>query len=206
MNGSPRSGTTASTRPRTAGASSSSRPSDRLAKMPGRRMGVELAGVPAGVVEGLRAARAGPRDRRHRPDHPAVAAVEGPRRGRDPAPLDARRRGGPGRGPGGGPAGDDRARRLPDRPARGDRRRSASRRSSTATSPPGPVANASKGGPPTVAEDRAGRPAPARLLGGRLGLPGRLHQHVRRRRRADAPPARACSRRASGPCRRARPA
>jgi Xaa-Pro aminopeptidase len=32
---------------------------DRLASMPGRRVGVELAGVPAGVVEGLRANRPG---------------------------------------------------------------------------------------------------------------------------------------------------
>ncbi len=29
----------------------------RLAKIPGRRVGVELAGVPAGVVEGLRSSR-----------------------------------------------------------------------------------------------------------------------------------------------------
>ena len=32
---------------------------DRLASMPGRRLGVELASVPAGVVEGLRATRSG---------------------------------------------------------------------------------------------------------------------------------------------------
>lgn len=32
---------------------------DRLAKLPGKRIGVELASVPAGVVEGLRAARPG---------------------------------------------------------------------------------------------------------------------------------------------------
>ena len=58
---SPRSGTTATTRPRIAGASSSSRRSSRLATMPGRRIGVELASVPAGVVEGLR--RRGPGSR-----------------------------------------------------------------------------------------------------------------------------------------------
>src|SRR4051812_40691808 len=32
---------------------------DRLASMPGRRVGVELSSVPSGVVEGLRAARPG---------------------------------------------------------------------------------------------------------------------------------------------------
>ena len=47
------------TRPRTGGASSSQSALDRLAKIPGQRIGVELAGVPGGVVEGLRAARPG---------------------------------------------------------------------------------------------------------------------------------------------------
>ena len=117
--GSRRSGTTASIRPRIAGASSSSRRSAAWRRCPGRRVGVELAGVPAGVVEGLRAAR------------PGLEIVDiGPlirplRRSKDPdeiddaAPIDARRRSGPGGGPGEGPAGDDRARRLPDRPERG---------------------------------------------------------------------------------------
>ena len=44
--------------------------------------------------------------------------------------------------------------------------------------------------PADAPEDRAGRPVPARLLGGRPRLPGRLHQHVRRRRPAHARPAR----------------
>ena len=91
----------------------------RLASMPGRRVGVELASVPAGVVEGLRAAR------------PGLEIVDiGPlirplRRSKDPdeidclAPLDAGRRSGAGGGPRRGPAGHDRARRLPDRPERG---------------------------------------------------------------------------------------
>ena len=70
------------TRPRIAGASSSQSALDRLAKIPGRRIGVELSSVPAGVVEGLRAGAAGARDRRHRPADPAAAAVEGPRRDR----------------------------------------------------------------------------------------------------------------------------
>ena len=49
---------------------------DRLAKTPGKRIGIDLAGVPARLVSGLREeARAG--DRRPRADHPADAAVEG---------------------------------------------------------------------------------------------------------------------------------
>ena len=69
----------------------------------------------------------------------------------------------------------------------------------------GPRIATDRGGPPTVADDRAGGPLPARLLGRRPRLPGRLHQHVRRRRPADAPASASCSTSASRPCRPARP-
>ena len=65
-----------------------------------RRAGVRAGGGGRGAARGA----AGARGRRHRPADPADAAVEGPRRGRDPAAVDARRRGGPGGGPGGGRA------------------------------------------------------------------------------------------------------
>ena len=52
---SPRSGTTASTRPPSPRPARRSRRSSGWPTMPGRRVGVELASVPAGVVEGLRA-------------------------------------------------------------------------------------------------------------------------------------------------------
>ena len=69
----------------------------------------------------------------------------------------------------------------------------------------GPALRARQGRAADVADDRARRPAAARLLGGRLRLPGGFHQYVRRRRRADGPPARAvrgvprCPARGRGP-------
>ena len=93
---------------------------DRLARMPGKRVGVELASVPAGVVEGLRAARPGLEIVDIGPVIRPLRRAKDPDEIDDPAPLDARRRGGAGRGAGGDQARDDRARRLPDRPERRD--------------------------------------------------------------------------------------
>ena len=76
----------------------------RLANDARAAIGVELAAVPAGVVEGLRAGLAAARDRRYRPADPSVAAGETRRRDRPAAALDARRRSGSGRGPRESPA------------------------------------------------------------------------------------------------------
>ena len=122
MSGSRPSGTTGSIRPPIAGASSSHRRWTGWRRCPGggsasswRRSG----GGGRGPARGT----AGPRDRRHRPADPPVAAGEG--RGRDRRRLRRSMRAGeaaqaaalaevrPGH---------DRARRLPDRPERGDDR------------------------------------------------------------------------------------
>ena len=68
---------TESTRPRIAVASSSNRPSNRLAAMPGKRIGVELSSVPAGVIEGLQSARPGLEIIDIAPDHPHAPPLQG---------------------------------------------------------------------------------------------------------------------------------
>ena len=147
---------------------------------------------PPGVVEGLRAAWPGleivdigpiirPLRRSKDPDEVAVLRRVDPR----PARPRTRR-------PWRGSAGDDRAATSTGSSSDGGDRGGLGEPAIVyGDFASGPRCETERGGPPTVADDRAGRPAAARLLGGRLGLSGRLHQHIRRRRRPDAPPARA---------------
>ena len=188
---SPRSGTTGTTRPRIAGASSSNRRSTGWRRCRGSRVGVELSSVPAGAGRGLAQARPGLeivdigpliRPLRRSKDADEIATLRRSMRAGEAAQAAALAA---------DPAGDDRAGRLPDRPERG--RRSAGRTGDRLwrlrVRPP--VRNASKGGPPT---SRKIEPGDLLLLDFSVvvvGLPRRLHQHVRRRRRADGPPARA---------------
>ncbi len=194
------------TRPRTAGASSSQSALDRLAKIPGSGSASSWRASPPGVVEGLRAAR------------PGLEIVDiGPiirplRRSKDPDEIEILRR-----SMRAGEAAqaaalaemrarDDRARCLPDRPERRDRRRWASRRSSTATSPPARGRATDKGGPPT---SRKIEPGDLLLLDFSVvvsGYRGDFTNTFAVGGGADAPPARAVRGLRRRPCRRARPA
>ena len=80
-------------------------------------------------------------------------------------------------------AGHDRTGRVRRRLLRRCTRRSGTGRSSTATSPCRPAARARRPADPARARSR--RDVHPRLLGGRAGLPQRLHEHARRRREAD---------------------
>ena len=154
---------------------------NRLAGIRGKRLGVELSSVPAGVVEGLRSARPGLEILDIAP------IIRTLRRSKDPDEIDvllrSMRAGEKGQAAAleqikPGMTELDAYRIVQNAAIDGARRAGHSLRRLRIR----PPLRDRKGRLAHLAENRAGRLVATRFLGRRLGLSGRFHQHVRRRR------------------------